>query len=242
MKALLPKQFVSGPHFVSSSRCQIGEEITHADSVDDSVNSFTATVKCNCDTCHCGIRGTRNRPNFAFCNEEGLEKEVDSTRSSMNDEFEPTDEQESDILLERRTPDSVDEHQYRQLHQECETLRKEKTQLSRALTDLETESEVLAVQCSKILEENNAKLKAALDAVSELNGIVKCLKKQSQDQSKVISELKVEKKVLSNRLDTALSELYMKTGNATFTTREKLLITPRHPYGSIKTLTSTSHD
>lgn len=86
---------------------------------------------------------------------------------------------------------------------------------------------MLAKQCSQILEANNEKLQTALDSVSELNGVVKHLKKESVKQSNAIAELKMERTVLNNRLEAALSELYRKTGNTTFTMKEKLMITPR---------------
>lgn len=92
---------------------------------------------------------------------------------------------------------------------------------------MEAQSEVVAAQCSEIIEQNNEKLNAALDAVSELNGVVKYLKKESEKQSDMISDLKMEKTVLNNRLEAVIAELYKRTGSTAFTVQENLMFTPR---------------
>lgn len=86
---------------------------------------------------------------------------------------------------------------------------------------------MVAAQCAQIIEQNNEKLNAALDAVSELNGVVKYLKKESEKQSDTISELKMEKTVLNSRLEAVICELYKRTGSTAFTVQEELVITPR---------------
>lgn len=95
------------------------------------------------------------------------------------------------------------------------------------MSEVEAQSELVATQCSQIIQQNNKKLNAALDAVSELNGVVKYLKKESEKQSDIISDLKMEKTVLNSKLEAVIGELYKRTGSTALTVQEKLMITPR---------------
>lgn len=52
----------------------------------------------------------------------------------MNEVFAPTDENTSEVLFSQRQPDPFDEDPYRQLREECEALRKEKTQYDSAIS------------------------------------------------------------------------------------------------------------
>eukprot|EP00210_Caulerpa_lentillifera_P000002 g2.t1 len=185
-------------------------------------------------------RGARSRPDFGFYEAESPEQEAAYTGSSLNDAVCPIDENTSETLYSQGAQE-VDGNQYRQLYEECEALRNEKNKLSHALYEMEVHSEVLVSQCSQIVKQNNEKLSEALGAVSELNGIVKYLKKESEKHLNTISDLKMEKSILNNRLEAVLNELHKATGSTAFTVKEKLRITPQHPYGSI-TLDSSSQE
>lgn len=125
--------------------------------------------------------------------------------------------------------------------------------LSRAMFEMESRSDAVLMQCADVMQQNNGQLKSALQMVIELQGVVKHLKRREQELGDVIAELKKDKSVLNDRLDSALEEIFKFTGNRTFTMQERLVITPRHttphstsficrhPYGSI-TMTTAGHD